>query len=93
MLSDTVDWVRLHANLSPPHWKEGTGDKWDDGYEKTAYFLNWLDKNYGTGTVVKINEILKDREYDEAIFQEITGRSVHDLWISYRECINDSQLP
>lgn len=77
--------MRLHAGLSPPHWKEGTGEKWDDGYEKTAYFLKWMDKMCGAGTVVTLNGRLKDQEYTEAVFTDVTGRTVDVLWESYRE--------
>lgn len=68
------------------------GEKWDDGYEKTAYFLHWVDKHRVAGTVVKLNGILKDRKYDEAMFQEITDYSVDDLWKLYREHLDSSGL-
>ena len=40
------DFVRLRASLAPPHWKRSTpsdSDKWDAGYERTAFFLDWIE--------------------------------------------------
>jgi len=88
LIEGIADWVRLNADLIPPHWKEGTGDKWNDGYEKTAYFLNWLEGLYGVGTVMKLNEHMKDQEYSETIFKYVTGRPVNELWSSYRKYLD-----
>ena len=78
------DWVRLHAGLSPPHWKEGRGDKWDAGYEHTAFFLDWIERQCGKGTIYKLNAGMNDRIYSDAIFIDVTGSSVDDLWELYR---------
>ncbi len=44
-----TDFVRLHASLAPPHWKrDNIPDKWDAGYQNTAYFLDWLDERYAS---------------------------------------------
>ena len=77
------DWVRLQAGLGPPHWKRSPGDKWDAGYEATAYFLDWIEGRYGHGTVQELNESMKDVEYDERIFKVTTGRRVAKLWKLY----------
>lgn len=79
-----ADWVRLRAGLAAPHWKEGHGDKWDAGYEKTAYFLGWIEEQCGKGTIWKLNAGFKDREYNELIFQDLTGSTVQDLWRLYQ---------
>lgn len=60
LVEGIADWVRLNANLGAPHWKRGTvPEKWDQGYERTAYFLDWLKSKFGRGTVRKINEELR----------------------------------
>ncbi|KAJ4485685.1 hypothetical protein J3R30DRAFT_3262234, partial [Lentinula aciculospora] len=58
LIEGIADCVRLHENLAPPHWKrvppkgkhvpEPNGKwvwdwNWDAGYEKTAYFFDWID--------------------------------------------------
>lgn len=79
-----VDWVRLRSGFEPPHWKPG-GDKWDEGYHVTAYFLQWLTERYGEGTVPELNELMKNSRYDEHIFKTVTGRKVNKLWKIYKE--------
>ena len=78
------DWVRLRSGLAPPHWR-AKGDRWDAGYDTTAYFLQWLTERYGEGTVQEINELMKDAPYDESIFKTVTGRKVSKLWELYKE--------
>ncbi|KAJ3845305.1 peptidase of plants and bacteria-domain-containing protein [Lentinula raphanica] len=63
LIEGIADCVRLHENLPPPHWKrvppkgkrvpEPDGKwvwewNWDAGYERTAYFLDWIDTTTGT---------------------------------------------
>lgn len=60
LVEGVADWVRLSAGLGPPHWRRGTvPDRWDQGYERTAYFLDWLEGRFGRGTVRRINEALR----------------------------------
>lgn len=60
LVEGIADWVRLSARLGAPHWKRGTvPDRWDQGYERTAYFLDWLEGKFGRGTVRRMNEALR----------------------------------
>ena len=77
--------MRLRAGYAPPHWVEGRGETWDAGYEATGYFLDWLEERYGYGVVKELNEVMKDRPYDEKMFKELTGRKISKLWKLYRE--------
>lgn len=86
------------ANLSPPHWaksfppklkykRDGTpsskGDHWDSGYERTAFFLRWLEKRYGDGTVRELNERLQDKYKRKRLWRDVTGRPIRKLWKIY----------
>ncbi|PCH34061.1 plant basic secretory protein [Wolfiporia cocos MD-104 SS10] len=84
LIEGIADWIRLRAGLAPPHWVEGRGAKWDAGYEATAYFLEWIERQRGQGTVRNINAALNDRTYSNAIFRELTGSTVDELWELYR---------
>ncbi|KZT08554.1 plant basic secretory protein [Laetiporus sulphureus 93-53] len=84
LIEGIADWVRLHAGLAPPHWKEGRGTKWDAGYESTAYFLEWIEQQSGRGTVRNLNLGMKDVPYKESIFKDLTGSSVDELWRLYK---------
>ncbi|KAF5374935.1 hypothetical protein D9758_000561 [Tetrapyrgos nigripes] len=53
LIEGIADFIRLKASLAPPHWNRSTArpsdpskGKWDAGYEKTAYFLDWIDRKY-----------------------------------------------
>lgn len=35
LIEGIADWVRLGADLGPPHWREG-GDRWDAGYQVSS---------------------------------------------------------
>ena len=76
--------MRLRAGFTPPHWHRGRGERWDEGYDVTGYFFDWIEKHYD-GFVRGLNAILKDAKWDEGVFKLITGQSVHDLWKEYRK--------
>ena len=100
LIEGIADYVRLKAGLGPPHWRRPTkkkvkdggkepehherDQKWDAGYEKTGFFLEWLEDNYDAASVRNINASLKDIEYDEQKFWvALTGNEIGDLWKHY----------
>ncbi|KAL4900365.1 hypothetical protein BDW74DRAFT_162183 [Aspergillus multicolor] len=64
LIEGVADFVRLKAGLSPPHWTRPTSakerpEKWDSGYQHTAYFLAWLeDVRVGRGAIGLLNDRL-----------------------------------
>jgi hypothetical protein len=41
LIEGIADYVRLKAGYAPGHWvKPGQGDRWDQGYDVTARFLD-----------------------------------------------------
>ncbi|KAF8913224.1 hypothetical protein CPB84DRAFT_1841612 [Gymnopilus junonius] len=91
LVEGIADFVRLHEGLAPPHWKKTGGDKWDAGYDKTAYFLDWIENRYGDGTIRELNGWMKDKEYDHQVFKELTGRPVHKLWTIYCKSLENGE--
>lgn len=84
LIEGIADFVRLRAGFVPPHWKKEAGGDWDAGYQHTGYFLDYLERRFGDGTVVKINETLRDRVYKEKTFwEECIGCAVDELWEEY----------
>jgi hypothetical protein len=89
-----ADWVRLKADLAPPHWKKVTNCKWDAGYERTAYFLEYLEQRYGDGTISKLNDKLRTDVYQEKRFwTELLGRPVEQLWDDYCKAVEKEREP
>jgi len=97
LIEGISDFVRLKAGLAPPHWKGPKGElgeKWDAGYQKTAYFLNYLEEEHGSGTVGKINDTLRTEQYDEQHFWEGIfgkGNGIDVLWKAYRNSLDGEE--
>src|ERR1700743_2500502 len=89
LIEGIADFVRLKAGLSPPHWNrapENRGHKWDEGYQKTAWFLEFLEEKRGAGTVSYMNETMRRHRYHEDRFwKDIFGASVDELWHQYKQ--------
>jgi len=88
LIEGIADFVRLKAGLSPPHWNpspENRGKKWDEGYQKTAWFLEWLEEKRGAGSVSLMNDTMRRGKYHEDKFWVgIFGESVDKLWSKYK---------
>lgn len=83
LIEGIADWVRLRANLAPPHWKRSTEGGWAAGYEKTGFFLEWLEQRR-EGTVRRMNEWLRGNRYvEERFWREVVGGEVGGLWEEY----------
>ncbi|KAF2623305.1 BSP-domain-containing protein [Macroventuria anomochaeta] len=90
-----ADWVRLKAGYAPPHWRRRGDCDWDVGYERTAYFLEWLEKEHGDDVVRKINQALRGCRYDaKKLWHDCCGKSIEKLWEGYKrslECDDDER--
>ena len=95
LIEGIADFVRLRAGLAPPHWKgakDEIGEHWDDGYQKTAYFLDFLETEYGSGTIANMNQTMRDctyvaEEFWPRLFGD--GNTVDYLWKKYRHSLAD----
>ncbi|KAG9656455.1 PBSP domain protein, partial [Aureobasidium melanogenum] len=88
LIEGIADWVRLNAGFIPPHWKKEAGKGWDTGYQNTGYFLDWIEKIRGTGSVYMINQALYHKKYDNDTFwKDLFDQSVDSLWKEYVESL------
>jgi hypothetical protein len=89
LIEGIADFVRLRAGLGAAHWKQEAGGEWDGdgGYQKTGYFLEWLEGRFGLGMVKRLNGCLRVGQWDEErVFGECCeGGKVEELWEEYRE--------
>jgi|SRR6478609_2664992 len=81
-----ADFYRIKVGLAAKHWNPtALGASWDAGYEKTGYFLLWLDLTF-PGSVNKLNLHLKNhRWYEGDPFKTITGYNVDQLFQWYKK--------
>ncbi|XP_008800414.1 uncharacterized protein LOC103714784 [Phoenix dactylifera] len=83
LIEGIADYVRLKAGYAPSHWvKPGQGDRWDQGYDVTARFLDYCD-SLKTGFVAQLNAKMKNG-YSDDFFVELLGKTVDQLWSDYK---------
>ncbi|KAJ3690200.1 hypothetical protein LUZ61_019364 [Rhynchospora tenuis] len=83
LIEGIADFVRLKANYAPSHWvKPGQGDRWDQGYDVTARFLDYCN-GLKSGFVAQLNAKMKDG-YSNDFFVQLLGKTVDQLWSDYK---------
>ncbi|TKY50992.1 Basic secretory protease [Spatholobus suberectus] len=83
LIEGIADFVRLRANYAPSHWvKPGQGQKWDQGYDVTAHFLDYCD-SLKNGFVAQLNKLMRTG-YSDQFFVQLLGKPVDQLWRDYK---------
>ncbi|ERN02255.1 uncharacterized protein LOC18430360 [Amborella trichopoda] len=83
LIEGVADYLRLTSGYAAPYWiKPGGGDRWDQGYDVTAYFLQYCE-GLRQGFVADLNAKMKDG-YNVGFFQDLVGKSVDQLWSDYK---------
>ncbi|XP_077216199.1 uncharacterized protein LOC143850819 [Tasmannia lanceolata] len=83
LIEGIADFVRLKAGYVPSHWvKAGEGEKWDQGYDVTARFLDYCN-GLRDGFVADLNGKLRTG-YSVDFFVELLGKTVDQLWNDYK---------
>jgi hypothetical protein len=94
LIEGIADWVRLKAGYAPPHWRRSADEKWDAGYERTAYFLEFLEEKHGDDIVRRINEGLRGCKYEEGeLWEKCCGHSIEKLWEGYQKSLANDDGP
>jgi hypothetical protein len=90
LIEGVADWVRLKAGYAPPHWKRHVDCDWDAGYERTGYFLEWLESEHGEDVVRRLNEAMRDCKYDaHRVWFGCCGKAVDELWEEYKKSVGE----
>ncbi|KAJ9175233.1 hypothetical protein P3X46_013810 [Hevea brasiliensis] len=83
LIEGVADFVRLKANYAPSHWVQpGQGDRWDQGYDVTARFLDYCN-DLRNGFVADLNKKMRDG-YSDQYFVDLLGKTVDQLWSDYK---------
>ncbi|KAM0854923.1 hypothetical protein ACQ4PT_050104 [Festuca glaucescens] len=83
LIEGIADYVRLKAGLPAGNWGQpGEGKQWDEGYDVTAYFLDYCE-SLKPGFVAEMNRKLKDG-YSDDYFVQILGKTADQLWNDYK---------
>ncbi|XP_057783028.1 uncharacterized protein LOC131000903 [Salvia miltiorrhiza] len=83
LIEGIADFVRLKAGYAPSHWvKPGQGDRWDQGYDVTARFLDYCN-SLKNGFVAQLNKKMRGG-YSNNYFVELLGKTVDQVWKDYK---------
>ncbi|KAI3745724.1 hypothetical protein L6452_08130 [Arctium lappa] len=83
LIEGIADYTVLRANHT--QWgfaNPGDGDRWDQGYDVTARFLEYCD-GIIPFFVAKLNKLMRVT-YDVKYFEDLTGKPVDQLWHEYK---------
>ncbi|CAN0927013.1 hypothetical protein LINGRAHAP2_LOCUS35652 [Linum grandiflorum] len=85
LLDGVANYVRMKADLvAESGWvKLGGGDRWDQGGDVTARFLEYCD-GLRKGFVGDLNGRMK-ASYSVGYFEELLGKNVEDVWRQYKK--------
>ncbi|CAA7058630.1 unnamed protein product [Microthlaspi erraticum] len=83
LVEGIADYVRLKAGYAPGHWVgPGRGDRWDQGYDVTARFLDYCN-DLRNGFVAELNKKMRSG-YSDGFFVDLLGKDVNQLWREYK---------
>jgi hypothetical protein len=84
-VADYVRFFKFEPGKLPP--RDPDRARYDGGYKDTAAFLAYLTQKYDHHIVRKINQVLREGEFREEIFQELTGKTVQQLGEEWRDSL------
>jgi hypothetical protein len=61
--------------------------KFDGSYRVTGAFLDYVSQKYDAQLVTKLNAVLRDAKYDAAVWKKLTGKTVEDLNLEWRQSL------
>ncbi|KAL3814277.1 hypothetical protein ACJIZ3_015545 [Penstemon smallii] len=83
-----ADYVKIKSGFYDPDAtdKPGSGERWDEGYGVTAWFLIYCD-GLKKGFTAELNNKMR-YYYSDELFVHILGKSVDELWKDYKAQYN-----
>lgn len=77
---------RFGINNAAAGWKlpdYKPAQHYDNSYRITARFLLWIEQQVKPGFVKAMDEQLRRHTYTDAAWQQLTGKTLDDLWAAY----------
>lgn len=75
-------WLGYHSFCNYPAC--GANDHYTDGYGCAAAFLAYIESHYDREIIPKLNQALRQGQYNDTLFQFWTGHTLEELWQSFR---------
>ncbi|RYF23810.1 MAG: secretory protein [Flavobacteriales bacterium] len=73
-------------NNAAAGWSLPAVEQWQSykmGYRVAARFLLWIDKYQQSDAILKLSKRLKEDTYTSQAWNDITGKSLDELWVLY----------
>ncbi|KAF5208368.1 Plant basic secretory protein (BSP) family protein [Thalictrum thalictroides] len=78
LIEGIANYLRLKAGYATSHWvQQGGGDKWYQGYDVTARFLEYCS-SLRAGFVAELNAKMRTG-YSNNFFSDLLGKTVDQL--------------
>jgi hypothetical protein len=81
-VADYIRWFRYEPEHLRPRPNLARA-KYTDSYRTTAAFLNWLMEKHDNQLIRKLNAAMREGKYRPELWQELTGKTVDELWADY----------
>ncbi len=81
-LADYIRWF-LYEPVEKRRQPDPDRAKYTDSYQTTAAFLEYLVSEHDAKIIEKFNAAMRHGDYDEALWEEFTDKSVDQLWADY----------
>lgn len=72
-----TNWAGPQCSAEYPHYKSG--------YWCAGAFLQYLDTTYGPKVIHNLNAALRNDRYSDALFADVTGKSLDSLWSEFQK--------
>lgn len=87
-IEGVADYVRWKSGLGAEHWRKEKPQKdqsWDAGYERTGWFLEWIEDKTkgGKGWVKRVNVRLAKEPWGDWVWKYAGVLDVDSLWKRY----------
>lgn len=82
-----ADYIRLVGGHPCYNWRRSGGKDPLAGYSQTGYFLAWAESEYN-GLVEHLNYSMKDKKWDDSIWESCCGKKLEELWKDYKKIYN-----
>ncbi len=87
LVEGIADYIRYwRYEPEAPHGRiDRAKASYRDGYGTTATFLAWITWRYDKRIVPRLDEAMRKKQYDDAIFRQSTGKDLEPLWAEFLE--------
>jgi len=87
------DYIRFYLFEPQTHGADisksgAAGVQYNGSYRITANFLNYVSRKYDTNLVPKLNAAIRNGNYNENLWKNITGHTVQDLGAEWKSSLS-----